>query len=58
MSRSILLEVEVFLDDVTDNSYHQAKYIVRGYDDVYWLDTQEEVISVINQETKRDYINE
>lgn len=44
----MLLEIEIF-----EEGEAQAKYLVRGYDDVYWTDQKHEVLTVIRQELKR-----
>lgn len=45
------LDVTIHSSDCKDK---QSKYFVHGYDDVYWLDTVEQVLSVLRRELERD----
>ena len=48
------LDVEVH-DPATDP---QEKYLVHGYDDVYWVDGIDAVLQVIRQELEREVSGE
>ena len=45
-ARSLLLDVEVY-DNFGDGHWAQSKYLVHGYDDVYWVNTSDEVAQII-----------
>ena len=45
------LRVDVHGPDCEDK---QAKYLVHGWDDVYWVETIDEVLAVIKQDLERD----
>lgn len=48
-ARYMVIEVEIFSEE--DNA--QARYLVRGYDDVYWSDDIDLVVDVVRQELER-----
>lgn len=44
------IDIQIF-DKVDESTFAQAKYLIHG-SDVYWQDTIEEVLSVIEQELR------
>lgn len=46
----MILEVEVFGSHTPGDYTPQAKYLVRGISDVYWVDTIEQVLQCVKQE--------
>jgi hypothetical protein len=48
-----VLDIEIY--DTETNSWAQAKYLVHGYDDVFWTDSLDDAIAFLKQNIKDNF---
>lgn len=51
MSHILTLDIEVY--DTKDDDWAQGKYLVHGYDDVFWTDSLDDAMSFLKDSLQR-----